>query len=135
MKDVTMTENLPPEFDLRGGAPESTIADAEAKLRWALPNDYKELLRNANGGEGFIGENYLILWAAEELAQFNKEYQVQDYAPGLILFGSDGGGEGFAFDTRSSPAPIVQVPFIGMELNYARPVAASFDQFLVKLAG
>jgi cell wall assembly regulator SMI1 len=134
MKDETMTENLAPEFDLRGGAPESVVADAETKLRWVLPNDYKDFLRKANGGEGFIGENYLILWAAEELAQFNKEYQVQDYAPGLTLFGSDGGGEGFAFDTRSNPAPIVQVPFIGMDLTYARPVAASFDQFLVKLA-
>lgn len=129
-----MNEKLPIEFELRGGAPESTLAEAEAKLRWALPNDYRAFLRKANGGEGFVGENYLILWAGEELAQFNKEYQVQDYAPGLTLFASDGGGEGFAFDTRSTPPPVVQVPFIGMELDYARPVAANFDQFLAKLA-
>lgn len=86
-----------------------------------------------NGGEGFLGEDYLILWGAEELAQFNREYEVQEYAPGLVLFGSDGGGEGFAFDTRSSPPQIVQVPFIGMELQYANPVGSDFRDFISKM--
>lgn len=129
-----MDQNLSPGLDLRGGAPESAIADAEDQLRWTLPKDYREFLIRANGGEGFVGESYVILWATEELAQFNKEYQVDEYAPGLTLFGSDGGGEGFAFDRRSGVATVVQVPFIGMALEYARPVADSFDQFLIKLA-
>jgi len=91
-------------------------------------------LKKTNGGEGFIGENYLILWGVEELVQFNNEYEVQDYAPGLVLFGSDGGGEGYAFDTRKTPTSIVQVPFIGMDLMYARPRADSFSEFITKLA-
>lgn len=134
LKVVIMNKIFSAEFHLEDGALETVIAETEVKLQWPLPNDYKEFLRKANGGEGFIGENYLILWGVGELEQFNKEYQVLDYAPGLIMFGSDGGGEGFAFDARSNPSPIVQVPFIGMDLMYARPIATCFDAFLAKLA-
>jgi hypothetical protein len=56
-----------------------------------------------NGGEGFIGENYLRAWPVEDLIQSNKDYRVDEAAPGLFLFGSSGGGEAFAFDTRSAP--------------------------------
>jgi len=129
-----MDEMLLKEFNVKDGAKEIDIAGAEAALQWTLPLDYKTFLGRSNGGEGFVGQNYLILWASEELAQFNNEYEVQDYAPGLILFGSDGGGEGYAFDMRTTPAPIVQVPFIGMDLKYARTMAANFDEFVTKLA-
>jgi len=123
------------EFSAKPGATADAIAKAETQLAWAFPPDYREFLGEMNGGEGFVGENYLILWSANELEQFNREYEVQEYAPGLVLFGSDGGGEGYAFDTRSSPAPVVQVPFIGMELQYANPVGNHFEEFIAKMAG
>lgn len=129
-----MNEKLLAEFELKEKAQESVILDAETKLHWALPVEYRAFLLKANGGEGFVGDNYLILWGVEELAQFNQEYQVEEYAPGLILFGSDGGGEGFAFDTRLNPPVIVQIPFIGMELKYAKPIASGFDLFVASLA-
>lgn len=122
------------DFPGKPGASEAVIRQAEADLDWALPSEYREFLVQMNGGEGFVGEDYLILWSADELAQFNREYEVKDYAPGLVLFGSNGGGEGFAFDTRSSPATIVQVPFIGMELQYANPVGSNFEEFIAKVA-
>lgn len=123
------------EFSGKPGATEDVIKMAETQLGWAFPPDYRKFLGEMNGGEGFVGGNYLILWSVNELEQFNREYEVQEYAPGLVLFGSDGGGEGFAFDTRSSPAPVVQVPFIGMELEYANLVGNSFEQFIAKMVG
>ena len=98
-----------------------------------LPGEYKEFLRRQNGGEGFVGNAYAILWRAEELLEMNKSYQVHEYAPGLFLFGSDGGGEAFAFDVRTAAKPIVSVPFVGMELKEARPVASNFNEFLQAL--
>jgi hypothetical protein len=100
-----------------------------------LPADYLDFLRQHDGGEGFIGARYVILWKAEELADFNREYEVETYAPGIFLFGSTGGGEGYGFDTQSPTMPIVRVPFIGMERRYALHVAPSFQEFFAKLAG
>ncbi len=74
-----------------------------------------------------------MLWRAEELVEMNKSYHVNEYAPGLLLFGSDGGGEAFGFDTRTDAKPIVSVPFVGMALNEARPVASNFNEFLEAL--
>jgi hypothetical protein len=66
-----------------------------------LPTDYLRFLRQANGGEGFVGkEVYLVLWRVEELAGMNAAYHVAEFAPGLLIFGSDGGDEAFAFDLR-----------------------------------
>ena len=103
-------------------------------LGLALPRDYLDFLCQHNGGEGFIGDNYIIFWKVEELADFNREYEVEKYAPGIFLFGSDGGGEGYGFDTQSAAMPIVRVPFIGMERRYATPVARDFPDLFAKLA-
>lgn len=86
-----------------------------------------------NGGEGFIGEAYVILWRLEELMDMNIGYEVADYAPGMFLFGSDGGGEAFAFDIRSDTRPIVSIPFLPMDVKLARAVAPDFNGFLEKL--
>lgn len=121
------------EFTCNPGAPESSIEQLQ-RLYAALPGDYIEWLRQTNGGEGFAGENYLILWRAEELEDFNREYEVGEYAPGLILIGSTGGGEAYAFDTRETGWPVVRVPFIGMSLKYAIRVGGTFSDFLASLA-
>jgi len=65
---------------------------------------------------------------------FNREYQVETYAPSLFFFGSNGGGEGFAFDLRTHQLTIVEVPFIGMSVADANVLASSFHQFLAAIA-
>lgn len=122
------------EWHLNPMADEDSIQTLERSLGWALPADYAAFLRLHDGGEGFIGENYLILWRVAELAPFNLEYEVYKYAPGLFLFGSSGGGEAYGFDLRDPSLPIVRVPFIGMELKYAIFVARNFTDFVTNLA-
>ena len=121
------------EFLLNEPTPEESLENIETKLNIKLPSDYILFLKEANGGEGFIGENYLILWKAEELGPYNHDYQVAEYAPGIFLFGSNGGGEAFGFDTRTHPYKIVQLPFVGMELKYAHCIADSFYELLDKM--
>jgi hypothetical protein len=107
------------------------IEKFETTVGFKLPSDYAKFLQTSNGGEGFIGANaYLILWRLCDLTEMNRCYQVAEYAPGLFIFGSDGGGEAYAFDTRNSTMPIMSVPFVGMDLGLARPVAITFDDFL-----
>ena len=123
------------DFVLEPSASVETLQHLDVLKGVDLPGDYRSFLAEANGGEGFIGQEYLILWKAEELEQFNREYEVQTYAPGLFLFGSNGGGEGLGFDTESTPYKVVQVPFVGMDLKYACHVADSFLGLLEKMSG
>lgn len=133
--NVKFEELLGEEFNGNVPAAAAQVVAAEQALRQSLPADFREFLLRTNGGEGMIGENYVMLWNATELGEYNESYQVNQYAPGLLLFGSDGGGEGFAFDTRTAPPTVVTVPFVGMSLKYAKPVAPSFAAFLEKLGG
>lgn len=118
-------------LDLNGPATEEGIVVCQESLSRELPADYVAFLRIGNGGDGFVGENaYVILWKCDELAELNKAYEVEQYAPGLLLFGSDGGGEAFGFDTRDADWPIVQVPFVGMDWGDAKQCGGSLVEFL-----
>lgn len=128
-----MDENLKvllDDFSFEGGASSDALNEL-AEL--SLPDDYLSVFSELNGGEGFVGEEYLILWKAEELIPFNKEYEADKYAPGIFLFGSNGGGEGFGFDARSKPYKVVEIPFIGMDLQHATPVADNFTHLLERM--
>jgi len=127
-------EEILKNWQLNPAPPPGALDAAAVSLNVALPYDYLQFLERHDGGEGFVDENYLILWKAEELVQFNHDYEADQYAPGLILFGSDGGGEAYAFDARTPSMPIVRVPFIGMDLQSARFVAARFSDLWEELA-
>jgi hypothetical protein len=118
------------EFNGNEGASAEAIEAAERHLKVIFPDDYAAFLATTNGGEGKIGGTYVMLWSTTELPELNSAYQVADNAPGLLLIGSDGGGDAFAFDMRSSPWPVVSVPFVGMDLAFAEPMGASFQEFL-----
>jgi cell wall assembly regulator SMI1 len=126
-------EQLLAEFSGQSRATEQLLQAAEKALGVELPADYRSFLEKFNGGEGFIGKHYLILWKAEDLDKFNRDYQVDEYAPGFLMFGSSGGGDGFAFDTRSAPYRVMQVPFIGMSLDDAFFVSDSFTRLLERM--
>jgi hypothetical protein len=126
-------ENLFANFKANPPASRDAVARCEASLGFSLPPDYTQALRQMNGGEGFIGKNYLVLWSVEEFVKMNTGTYFAEAAPGLLVFGSDGGGEAFAFDTRSAPPPIVVAPFIGMDWTTAIMIAPTFTAFLQHL--
>lgn len=127
-------KSLLKDFSLQEGASIEASSWLKHNSNIQLPDDYRDFLQEANGGEGFVGKEYLILWKAEELEPFNREYEVEKYAPGIFLFGSNGGGEGFGFDTRCTPYKVVQVPFVGMDLRYATHVADNFLDLLERMS-
>ena len=121
------------DFTFNSGAQDEVIVQAETELSFRLPPEYVSFLKLCDGGEGFIGGSYVILWKIEELCSMKDAYEVEKYAPGLLIFGSDGGGEAYGFDTRHPGSQIVQVPFIGMNWKVARLIATSFEDFLEHL--
>ncbi|MCW1246535.1 SMI1/KNR4 family protein [Pseudomonas sp. SAICEU22] len=101
-----------------------------------LPIDYYQLLAFSDGGEcscsahpfNFCLDSADTASDVEQIAIFHK------IAPGLFVFGSDGGGQLFAFDLRGSePWPIVTFDGVDLDGSIAT-VASSFTEFL-KLVG
>jgi hypothetical protein len=131
---VTDMRGILDALDRRPPATDAAIAESEKHSGTKLPAEYVEFLRLANGGAGFVGKNtYVMLWGVEELAPMNQSYEVQKYAPGLLIFGSDGGGEAYGFDTRTAQPPVVQMPFVGMAWSVARFMGGTFSVFLERL--
>jgi hypothetical protein len=128
--------NLHPFIEKLNRRPPATseaITAFERTTSKQLPGEYVDFLKITDGGEGFVGKAYVILWGVGELVSMNQGYAVENYVPGLLIFGSDGGGEAFGFDTRNPQWPTVQVPFVGMEWALAQPIAASFMGFFERL--
>ncbi len=117
------------------GVCEAEVAAFTKAAGVTLPGDYLSFMRTANGAEGFVGDGeYLRLWPIRELLESNLDYLVQERAPGLFLFGTTGGGQAFAFDTRQEGMPIVMVPFDALSLEEAQPCGSTFDEFFEFLA-
>ena len=109
----------------------SALRSAEQASGVVWPDDYRSVLMIANGGEGFLSDDlYMVLWPAEQIHHLNEAYGVRQYAPGLLLFGSNAGGDAYAFDMREQTKPVVTVPFVGMDLKRVEFIAPSLLEVL-----
>ena len=109
------------------------VAALSADSGIELPGEYLSLLHLSNGGEGPLGvePGWFQFWPVEEVLASNGDYEVQKYLPGLFGFGSSGGGELLAFDTRRGPPwSVVMVPFIGMDQEDVVEIAVDFSRFM-----
>lgn len=98
-----------------------------------FPEDYLNLLRYSNGGEGELGVDplWFSIYPAEEVVELNRRYEIESYLPGYFAFGSNRGGEALLFDTRKSkPWKVYYAPFIGMEEDQVLECAANFKEFV-----
>lgn len=105
------------EFELNEPTTLTVIREVEELLGISLPNDYSNFLLFTNGGEGIVGQSYLALWKIEDLHELNDAYKTYEFAPGLVIIGSNGSDIAYCLDTRTNAKPFVAVPFIGMGLD------------------
>jgi hypothetical protein len=123
------------DFHRAPGVAEDEVREYLASSGPPLPESYLSFLRLFNGGEGVIGESgYVILWALRDLLPLNSAYEANDLLPGFLLFGSNGGGEAFAFDLTAAMR-ICKVPFVGMHPSLVEYVADDLPALLRYLAG
>lgn len=97
-----------------------------------LPSRYKAYFESGGLVEGFIDgpPGYFALWHPDEIEKNNADLHVAECAPGFLGFGGDGGGEMLAFDSAEA---VVMLPMIGMEPQYAQPIARSWEEFEQRL--
>ncbi|SFD61184.1 SMI1 / KNR4 family (SUKH-1) [Chitinophaga sp. CF118] len=125
-------EKLAKNFTPSIPATHDGIAEAERHFNISFPTDYKEFLLFTNGLEGEVDDGYLVLWSAKELIELNTTYHVTEFIEQIIIFGSDGAEEAFAFDISGTQPSIVKLPFIGMGYIPNEKLADTFEAFLLQ---
>lgn len=99
-----------------------------------LPKQYIHYFSGSGPKEGglTVEPGWFQLWSPSEIEALNRDYRVQEFAPGFLGFGTSGGGELLAFD---SDGRIVMIPMVGMAVGAARPIAESWAEFVEKFEG
>jgi hypothetical protein len=126
MEDTT--RRLSYEAARRQGASPDALAELQRRLGVHLPQDYLAFMSNSDGAYGFVGSNYVALSSVREVIEENEA--LREFTSGLVLFGSDGAEEPYAFDARDGSMRVVQIPY--EELGDAEPavLADTFTEFL-----
>jgi hypothetical protein len=127
LRDVTLAPR---------GATEDRIARAESEMDCKLPEDVKSLLRENDGGRGTIGARRrpLELWSIERIADECEAQEVTRAVPGLVLFGSDGGSEGYGWIPDRSRNKYGRVPLLAAGPHEFEGVGDSLMALLGALA-
>ena len=122
-------------FQTRLAARPESIAALQAEYPH-LPQDYIAYLAESNGGEGSVGATgYLRLWPAERIAERNRGYEMEEFAPGIVLIGTDGGGEAYGFDFRGRRPRVIAFPFdcLAAVDPYIREMGQDFTEFMRRI--
>jgi hypothetical protein len=127
---MKVDEQILNEFEFNDPISEIEIKKVEDQLSNKFPQEYYDFLLARNGGEGSVGHSYLVLWKVDEIIELNEAYGVKEFAPGLLIIGSDGGDTAYCIDMRSEIKPFVQVPFIGMDLSEVQICSKKFEGFI-----
>ncbi len=108
-----------------------SLAEFSSLVDFILPKGYIEFMSSSNGAEGQLSSTYFVLWPIEDLFSLNKEYHVDEFAPGFFIIGSDGGDTAFAIDKETGE--LYEMPFIGMSREEATLRAKDFSGLLETL--
>lgn len=128
--DIKM-KRLTQKMELNPATTIEMLDQVQAKLKIIFPKEYIGFMLESNGAEGQVGSNsYLRVWSTEQIVPFNDGYAVNEFTPGLIYFGTDGGGMAYAFDVRTVTTSIVEFPFESIKIEDANFCGNTFNEFL-----
>ena len=99
-----------------------------------LPQDLRELLAAHDGGRGTVGARPLILWSAEQIAREAESQEVSLATAGLLLFGTDGGAEGYAYLPRGNQGGYGRIPLLAAGVHDFEGLGHSLNDLLAALA-
>src|SRR5438067_2879887 len=110
------------------GAPDEQIARVESEMDCKLPDDVKALLAEHDGGRGTLGprKRPFELWSIQRIADECEAQEVTRAVPGLVLFGSDGGSEGYGWFPEASGKKYGRLPLLAAGPHEFEGLADSF---------
>lgn len=131
---------IPSDRDWRAApeATEASLARLVAASPIELPSEYLRFLAYSNGGEGPLGFQpyYFQIDPADDAALALEDRRHEEFFPGFIIIGSNGGGEYVGLDVRgSSPWPVVALDMTNIDLDESVLVIASSFAAFIDLVG
>lgn len=134
-----MTEQLEAllrDVRLAGPAPAELIERVEKEMDCAIPADVKAFLQEHDGGTGTLGaqKRPVELWSIERIRDECDAQEVTRSVPGLVLFGSDGGEEGYGWFPRLRQRRYGRISLIAAGAHEFEALADSFPELLEALA-
>lgn len=117
-----------PHFTLHPPATDAAINAAEDASS-PFPPEYRALLRLTNG---LYSDGCLVLYATEDLATRNQDYEVPTYLPDYLMIGDDSGGQAILIDRSGA---LYEVGMGVMDADWLEPSAASLADLLITHAG
>ena len=113
-------------------APKGAPRELLAKL--PLPGDLREFLAAHDGGRGKVGKRPLVLWTAEQIAAEAEDQEVSRAVPGLLLFGTDGGAEGYGHLSRLQRGRYGRISLLAAGAHEFESLGDSFEDLLKAIA-
>ncbi|MEK8019095.1 MAG: SMI1/KNR4 family protein [Candidatus Parabeggiatoa sp.] len=113
------------------GATEDEISKLVVSTSKQLPEEYVNLLRTYNGGEGDLALDpmWLQLWPINDVVENNSVEPFIDY-PDYFFFASNGGMESIAFKLgRSNKNEMVMIDLIA-GIDSCTIIATDFSEFI-----
>lgn len=114
------------------GAAEDQLAELERALGAPLPKDLRAFLAQHDGGRGTVGarKRPLVLWSAEQIGRAAQTEEVSLATPGLLLFGTDGGAEGYGHLPRLARGRYGRISLLAAGAHEFEGLADGFDELL-----
>ena len=98
-----------------------------------LPRDLRTFLEQHDGGRGKVGNRPLVLWSADQIAREAQSQEVSLATPGLLLFGTDGGAEGYGYLARLRQRRYGRIPLIAAGAHEFESMADTLDELFAAL--
>ena len=119
------------ESDFNPPATDTQIIALEDQLGVQLPKDYKDFLKFTNGCDGWVNEFVVNFEPVDKVYESTQE-TCDEFFPGMIYIGTNGGGEMFVIDARSVPYQFGLLPCIG-DMDDFIPLGDTFERFISRL--
>lgn len=118
------------------GASEERIEEVEEQMDCKLPRDVNAFLREHDGGEGTIGarKRPIELWSLDRIRAECDAQEIMRAVPGLVLFGSDGGSEGYGWLPRLQRGRYGRISLLAAGAHEFESLGESFEELLRALA-
>src|SRR5437773_11659826 len=115
-------------------APKGAMKDELDKLQ--LPPDLRAFLEKHDGGKGTVGlrKRPLVIWSAEQIAREADEQEVTRATPGLLLFGTDGGAEGYGYLPRMQRGRYGRISLMAAGAHEFESLGDSLEELITALA-